>query len=264
MRYTTQSESYVAPVSPTRTLFSLPPGRTVKPGGLSLKAEAHRFPELYNLWLTVKEFPCQNLVFRNARLLLHRPDIAAKVFDYDFAALIRDYDASDPWMEYPRKFIADDLFTGDEKAAIEAYLARHHFQGITLYKARQTFPIPNQWSPCNAAGYGPWEGEYLFDEEEGFDCPVKFRGHYWLGETPVVAGLAQITCEWDGSITIDGKGSPSTLMAEQVDMLSKTYLKARSLGKAERITLRYDLPLDRPLAHSAPPFLLNDRVSRRK
>jgi len=217
-----------------------------------LKAEVHRFPELYNLWLTVKEFPYQNLIFRNARLLLHRPATEEKIFDYDFATMIRDYDAADPWMEYPRKFIANDLFTGDEKAAIQAYLAKHHFEGITLYKARQTFPIPNQWSPCNAAGYRAGEGEYLFDEEEGFDCLVKFWGRYWLRETPVVAGLAQITCESDGSVTIDALGSPSILMAEQADMLSQTCLKARTLRKAEQITLRYDLPRDRLLSRPAP------------
>jgi hypothetical protein len=226
-----------------------------------LKAQVHRFPELYNLWLTVKEFPCQNLIFRKARLVLHRPETAEKIFDYDFATLIRDYDAADPWMEYPRKFIVDDLFTSDEKAAIEAYLAKHHLQGVTLHKARQTFPIPNQWSPCNALGYGAGEGEYMFDEEEGFDCPVKFWGYYWLGETPVVAGLARITCESDGRITIDGLGSPSILMAEQADMLSKTCLKARTLGKAEHITLRYDLPRDRLLPRSIPRFLVYDRVA---
>jgi hypothetical protein len=229
-----------------------------------LKTDAHQFPELYNLWLAVQEFPCQNLVFRNARLLLHRPDPVEKIFDYDFATLIRDYDAADPWMEYPRRFIVNDLFTHDEKTVIEAYLAKHHFQGITLYKARQTFPIPNQWSPCNAAGYGAWEGEYMFDEEEGFDCPVKFWGHYWLGETAVIAGLAQVTCKSDGSITIDGLGSPSTLMAEQAHMLSKTHMKARTLGKAEHITLRYDLPPDRPLPRSVAPFLINDQASRRE
>jgi hypothetical protein len=228
---------------------------------LPLKAEAYRFPELYNLWLTVKEFPCRNFVFRNVRLLLHRPETARKIFDYDFATLIRDYDAADPWMEYPRKFIVNDLFTGDEKAAIAAYLAEHHFQGITLHKARQTFPIPNQWSSCNAADHGAGQGEYMFDEEEGFDCPVKFWGHYWLDETPVVAGLAQITCESDGSITIDGMGSPSVLTAEQADMLSKTCLKARALGKAERITLRYDLPRDRLLPRSVPYFSVYDRVA---
>jgi hypothetical protein len=39
-----------------------------------VKTEADVFSELYQLWLTVKEFPCQNRVFKNARLLLHRPD----------------------------------------------------------------------------------------------------------------------------------------------------------------------------------------------
>jgi hypothetical protein len=231
-----------------------------KQGGTSVKSDALNFPELYNLWLTVEEFPCQNLVFKKARLLLHRPDIEEKACGYDFARLIRGYDATDPWMDYPRRFIAYDLFTQDEKAAIEAYLAKHHFPGITLYKVRQTFPIPNQWAPCNAAGYGAWEGEYMFDEEELFDCPVKFWGHYWLAETSVVAGLAQITCEWDGSIAIDGFGSPSILMADQADILCKAWMQAKALGKAEHITVRYDLPLDRPLSRSITRALACDRL----
>jgi hypothetical protein len=229
-------------------------------GGESVKTESDVFPELYNVWLTVKEFPCQNLVFKDARLLLHRPDTEDEACSYDFATLIRGYDATDPWMEYPRKFIVDDLFTRDEKAAIEAYLAKHHFPGITLYKTRQTFPISNHWAPCNAAGYGAWEGEYMFDEEEGFDCPVKFWGHYWLGETPVVAGLAQITCESDGTIAIDSFETPSTLMAKQADLLCKAWMKAKSLGKTERITLRYDLPPDRPLSRPIVRSLAYDRV----
>jgi hypothetical protein len=157
-------------------------------------------------------------------------------------------------MEYPRKFIIHDLFTRAEKDAIEAYLARHHFSGITLYKSRQTFPIPNHWAPCNVAGYGAWEGDYLFDKEESFDCPVKFWGHYWLGETPVVAGLAQITCESDGTVMITGLESPSTLLAKQADILCKAVMKAKALGKAEHLTLRYELPFDRaltaPMTHS--------------
>jgi hypothetical protein len=67
--------------------------------------------------------------------------------------------------------------------------------------ARQTFPLPNHWAPCNATGDRNWQGEYRFDAEAGFDCPVKFWGYYRLSETPVVAGLAQIICESDGSIT---------------------------------------------------------------
>jgi hypothetical protein len=225
-----------------------------------VKTEADVFPELYNLWLTVEEFPCQHLVFQHARLVLHRPDTEERACDYDFASLIRGYDAADPWMAYPRRFITDDLFTRDEKAAIEAYLAQHPLAGMTLYKARQPFPIPNQWAPCNAAGYGAWEGEYLFDEEEGFDCPVKFWGYYWLGETPVVAGLAQITCESDGSIAIESLESPSTLMVKQVDLLCQAWMKAKSLGKAERITVRYDLPPDRPLSRLMARSLAYDRV----
>jgi hypothetical protein len=211
-----------------------------------VKAASDEFPELYNLWLTVKEFPCQNFVFSNARLLLHRPDTQGHSGPYyDFATLIRGYDAADSWMEYPKKFIMYDLFTRTEKEAIEAYLARHHFPGITLYKSRQMFPIPNHWAPCNVAGYGAWEGEYLFDEEDGFDCPAKFWGHYWLGETSIIAGLAHITCESDGTVMINGLESPSTLMAKQADVLYKALMKAKALGKPERVTLRYELPFDR-------------------
>ncbi|MGH8069774.1 MAG: hypothetical protein ACRERE_31930 [Candidatus Entotheonellia bacterium] len=219
-----------------------------------MKTESHELPELYNLWLTVKEFPCQNFVFKNARLLLHRPDTEEKVCQYDFAALIRDYDPTDSWTDYPKQFIAYDLFTRDEKAAIEAYLATHHFRGLSFNAARQTFPIPNHWAPCNAAGYGSWEGEYMFDEEEGFDCPVKFWGYYWLGDTPVVAGLAQITCESDGTIIVDGLDNPSTLTAQQATMLCKTWMRAKALGKTERLSLRYELPVSghasQRLAHS--------------
>jgi hypothetical protein len=209
-----------------------------------VSTESPEMPELYNLWLTVKEFPCQNLVFRNARLLLHRPNTETTVCDYDFAALIRNYDPVDVSTDYPRKFIAYDLFTADEKAAIEAYLATHHLGGITLHAARQTFPIPNHWAPCNAAGYGNWQGEYRFDAEEGFDCPVKFWGYYWLSETPVVAGLAQIICEADGSITVNGLENPSILTARQAAMLCKTWMRVKALGKAERLSLRFELPMD--------------------
>jgi hypothetical protein len=232
----------------------------MKRGGESVKTAYDVCPELYNLWVTVEEFPCQNLVFKNARLLLHRPDTDERASAYDFATLIRGYDAADPWMAYPRKFIVDDLFTRDEKAAIEAYLAQHPFAGITFYKARQTFPIPNHWAPCNAAGYGAWEGEYLFDEEEGFDCPVKFWGHYWLGETPVVAGLAQIRCESDGSLAIEGLASPATLLVNQAELLYKAWLQAKAVGKAEHITVRYDLPSDQPLSRVIARSLAYDRV----
>jgi hypothetical protein len=244
----------------TRKLLCRFHTRAVRQGGTFVKAESNGFPELYNLWLTVKELPYDNLMFSNVRLLLHRPDVEEETCVYDFGNLIRGYDVTDPWMEYPRKFIANDLFSRDEKEAIEAYLARHHFPGITLYKARQTFPIPNHWAPCNAAGYGAWEGEYMFDEEEGFDCPVKFWGYYWLGETSVVAGLAQVICESDGTMTIDGLRSPSTLMAMQADVLYQAWTKAKALGKAERLTVRYDLSLDRPLAQPLAQSLAYDRV----
>jgi hypothetical protein len=217
-----------------------------------VKTAADGFPELYNLWLTVAEFPCQNLVFKNAKLILHRSDTEGTACDYDFATLIRGYHITDSWINYPRRFILYDLFTRDETAAIEAYLVKHHFLGITLHTVRQSFPIPNHLAPCNAASYGAWEGEYRFDGEERFDCPVKFWGYYWLGETPVVAGLAGITCESDGSIAIDGLASPSILRLNQADMLCKAWLTAKTLGKAQRVILRYDLPPDRLLSEPAP------------
>jgi hypothetical protein len=221
------------------------------------------FPELYQLWLTVKEFPCQHLVFSHARLQLHRPDRQAKACDYDFATLIRGYDATDPWMEFPRQFIVEELFTRDEKAAIEAYLATHHLPRMALGHVRQTFPIPKHWAPCNAAGHGAWEGEYRFDEEEGFDCPLKFWGYYGLGETPIVAGLAQILCKPDGSLVIEGLGSPSTVLVTQVGRLWQAWRTAKAHGRAERVTVRYDLPLDhRPsdtLAHAPAQVRLLSR-----
>ncbi len=229
-------------------------------GGASLTTQADVFPELYHLWLTVKEFPCQHLVFRHARLQLHRPDTEARAYDYDFASLIRGYDATDSWMEYPRQFIVDELFTRDETAAIAAYLAKHHFPGITLYKARQTFPIPKHWAPCNAAGYGACEGEYRFEDEEGFDCPVKFWGYYGLGETPIIAGLAQILCESDGSLVIEGLESPSTVRVHQADRLWQAWRTAKARGRAERVTVRYDLPPDRPL----PRAIAHSRAQARR
>jgi hypothetical protein len=225
-----------------------------------VKTKANVFPELYHLWLTVEEFPCQHLVFSNARLQLHRPDLEEKACDYDFASLIQGYDATDPWMEYPRKFIVDELFTRDERAAIQAYVAKHQFPGMALGHVRQTFPIPKHWAPCNAADYGAWEGDYRFDEEEGFDCPVKFWGYYCLGETPIVAGLAQIMCEPDGSITIEVLGTPSTLMVHQADRLWKAWMKAKTLGRAEHITVRYDLPRDQPLPEALAHSLAQARL----
>jgi hypothetical protein len=206
-----------------------------------VQTESHEFPELYNLYLTVREFSRQNLVFQNARLLLHRPDTEGKVCCYDFAALIRDYDPTASWTDYPKQFIAYELFTHDEKAAIEAYLCTHHFRGISFHATRQTFPIPNHWAPCNAAGYGNRAGEYMFDREEGFNCPVKFWGYYRLGETRVVAGLAQVTCESDGTITVNGLDTPSTLTAKQAATLCKTWMRAKALGKAESLNVRYEL-----------------------
>lgn len=204
--------------------------------------EAHESPELYNLWLTVREFPRQNLIFQNARLLLHRPDTEGKDCDYDFATLIRDYDPTASWTDYPRQFIAYDLFTQDEKAAIEAYLGTHDFRGISFHATRQIFPIPKHWAPCNAASYGRWTGEYMFNREEGFNCPVKFWGYYRLGETRVVAGLAQVTCESDGTVTVNGLDAPSTLTAKQAAIRCKTWMRAKALGKAESLNVRYELP----------------------
>ena len=103
--------------------------------------EAHEFPELYNLWLTVRRFPRQNLSFQNARLLLHRPDTKGTVCDYDFATLIRDSDLTASWTDYPRQFIAYDLFTQDEKATVEAYQRAHYFRGVSFHATRQIFPI---------------------------------------------------------------------------------------------------------------------------
>jgi hypothetical protein len=163
-------------------------------------------------------------------------------------------------MEYPKRFIIYDLFTREEKEAIETYLATHHFRGVSLHATQQAFPIPNHWAPCNAAGYGSWEGEYLFDEEEGFDCPVPFWGYYWLGETAVVAGVAHVTCESDGTITVNGLDNPSTLTARQAAILCNTWMKAKALGKTQSLSLRYELPGDcrasRRVAHS----LADDRM----
>jgi hypothetical protein len=162
-------------------------------------------------------------------------------------------------MEYPRQFIVEELFTRDETAAIAAYLATHHLPGMAIGHVRQTFPIPKHWAPCHAAGYGAWEGEYRV-EEEGFDCPVKFWGYYGLGETPIVAGLAQILCEPDGSLVIEGLQSPSTVRVQQADRLWHAWRTAKACGRAEQVTVRYDLPPDRPLpralAHAPAQALL--------
>ena len=107
-----------------------------------MSTESPEIPELYNLWLIVKEFPCRNLVFRDARLLVHRPNTEPKVCDYGFATLIRNYDPTDVWTDYPRKFLAYDLFTADEKAAIEAYLATHHFGGSPCMWPAKPSPFP--------------------------------------------------------------------------------------------------------------------------
>ena len=72
---------------------------------------------------------------------------------------------------------------------------------------------------------------------------MKFWGCYWLSETPVVAGLAQIICESDGSITVNGLDNPSILTARQAAMLCKTWMRVKALGKAEKLSLRYELPV---------------------
>jgi hypothetical protein len=71
----------------------------------------------------------------------------------------------------------------------------------------------------------------MFDKEEGFNCPVKFWGCYWLSETPVVVGLARITCQSDGAITINGLDNPSNLTARQAAMLCKVWMRVKALGK---------------------------------
>jgi hypothetical protein len=73
---------------------------------------------------------------------------------------------------------------------------------------------------------------------------VKFWGYYRLSETPVVAGLAQIICESDGSITVNGLEDPSIITARHVAMLCKTWMRVKALGKAERLSLRFELPID--------------------
>jgi hypothetical protein len=88
---------------------------------------------------------------------------------------------------------------------------------------------------------------------------VRFWGYYWLGETPVVAGLAQVTCASDGSLAIEGLGSPSTVLGPQADLLCQARMKAKALGKTEHITLRYDLPPDRPLSRPMARPLAYDR-----
>jgi hypothetical protein len=100
----------------------------------------------------------------------------------------------------------------------------------------------------------------MFDEEEGFNCPVKFWGYYWLGDTPVVAGLAQITCKSDGTIIVDGLDSPSTLTAQQATILCKTWMKAKTLGKTERLSLRYELPGGGHTSRRAAHSLAADRM----
>jgi hypothetical protein len=225
-----------------------------------VQTESHDIPELYNLWLSVKEFPCQNLVFQDAKIVLHRPEAEAPSCNYDFAALIRDYNPTAAWTDYPRQFITYDLFTRDEKAAIERYLCTHHFRGISFHATRQSLPIPNHWAPCHAAGYGSWAGEYMFDREAGFNCPVKFWGYYQLAETPVVAGLAQVICGSDGTMTVNGLDTPSTLTARQAAMLCKTWMRAKALRKAESLHVRYELPVGGRTFRRLTRSIANDRL----
>jgi hypothetical protein len=96
--------------------------------------------------------------------------------------------------------------------------------------------------------------------EEGFDCPVKFWGYYRLSETPVVAGLAQVICESDGSITLNGLESPSIITARQAAILSKTWMRVKALGKPERLSLRYELPIGFNPSRCVTPALAKEQM----
>jgi hypothetical protein len=85
----------------------------------------------------------------------------------------------------------------------------------------------------------------MFDEEEGFDCPVRFWGYYWLSETPAVAGLAWMPCGSAGTITINGLDHASNLTARPAAVLCKAWMREKALGKAKRLILQYEMPLGR-------------------
>jgi hypothetical protein len=59
----------------------------------------------------------------------------------------------------------------------------------------------------------------------------------------VLAGSAQIICELDGSITVYGIARPSIITVRQAVILCKTWMRVKALGKPERLSLRYKLPI---------------------
>jgi hypothetical protein len=181
--------------------------------------------------------------------MLHRPDDELLTREYDYPALIRDYDPVDPWMEYAKLFIQQDLFTPEEATAIASYFAKRQPRGVILHRDRQPFPISRDHAPCNAAGYSTWDGEYLFDQEEGFDCPVRFWGYYWLGDTQAVAVQIHARCEITGRIKLTGQGGYQLLPSEAVVALFEAWKRARSTGQEESLILRGEL-----LPDAEPPW----------
>jgi hypothetical protein len=209
--------------------------------GETMDAESQAFPELYNLRVVIDEFSYEDLIFKRVHLILHHPDDEKVTHQYDFAALIDDYDSDDPWIDFAKQFIEQDLFTPHEVAAIEAYFSRCASQGITLHKAQQAFPITSDQVPCNAAGYGSWDGEYMFDMEEGFDCPVKFWGYYWLGDTQAVARVIHVKCGPDGRIELTGGGHGYVLDSGEVERLFAGWRRAKTSQQDETFTVRSEL-----------------------
>jgi hypothetical protein len=209
--------------------------------GETMGGESQAFPELNNLWIVIEEFPYEDFIFGNVQLILHRPEGEAATHSYHFPRLIRDYDRDDPWMDYAEQFIEQDLFTPSEVAAIEAYFSRRAAQGMTLHKERQAFPIVSDQVPCNAAGYGGWDGEYLFDTEEGFDCPIKFWGYYWLGGSQAISRPIHVKCGSDGTLSLSSGADSYLLGPSQAAMLLEGWMRAKTVGQEETFTIQSTL-----------------------
>jgi hypothetical protein len=186
----------------------------------------------------IEEFPHWGFIFENVKMVLHRPEGGHVPEGYDFAQLIEGYDEADPWMEYPHMFVQHELFTLAEVAAIEAYFAKCAGQGITVYKTRQAFPIASDAVPCNIDSYGHCDGEYRFDAEDGFDCPVPVWGYCWLGDAQPVAMLMQAVCRANGSVALEALRHAYWLPAAEDIALFDAWTKAKSTGHEQALTLR--------------------------
>lgn len=92
--------------------------------------------------------------------------------------------------------------------------------------------------PCNIDSDGRCDGEYRFDIEDGFDCPVPVWGYFWLGDVQPVAMLVQALCQANGGVALEALRHVYWLPPAEITALFDAWTKAKSTGQQQALTLR--------------------------